>query len=347
MVKIGIVGPGDFSNGWNSLVRGEGRWLMSILKSIKGDPEYDTTLISQDHGERYNYNDEGLGTKIRSIKAVLNAEMSFDILFSMDAFEEDYSGFHKTNMSHWISKIKTKQRIWTPFFSSMEHYNSKYPVVYPYYYKETDDKKLFTIPIALGTCSELNKAPNFNKKNAVWFSKNSHENPIYLYKSLKYSLEYINELGGNLVVVDGKWLMSHEYQDHTLVKNLITTYSNNIKLLDQWLPYDKMKYVLDRCKFICGIHHPIVNPMQLDIVFSGGIPIIFSNQASLPPFNDTHILFIDEKNVDNGLDMIYNKVLKNENSYNLLYYDLCNRAFQYTEETCKEEFVTFINKIKG
>jgi len=347
MIKLGFVGPGDFSNGWDSLVRGEGRWLMSIIKSLKDDPNYDTTLIVQDHGDLYNYNDSFLGTKFRSIKSVLNGELNFDILFSMDVYEDEIADFHKSNMSKWVSKIKTKQRVWAPFFSSKQHLESKYPVVYPYFYKEADLKKLFTLPIALGTIKDLSskKINNFNKKNAVWFSKNSHENPEFLFESLQNCLDHLNKIDGFLVMVDGKWLHTKEYKDKEKVVSLLDKNKTRVCLLDKWIPYSKMKSILDKSQFICGIHHPIVNPMQLDIVFSGGIPIIFNNQKELPPFNDTQLPYIDGKNTEDGFYNMYHRILVDETSYNLVYYTLVQRSFLYTEEECKENLEFFIEKL--
>jgi hypothetical protein len=164
-------------------------------------------------------------------------------------------------MSEKVSKVKAKHKVFAPFFDSDDDFKTTINIIYPYYYSRVDNEKTFALPIPFGSKDSLNKN-NFDEKNAVWFSKNSHENPEYLLESLQYGLTHVFKNDGKLVMVDGAKLATLDYPDSDQVKLQMETFKDNIWYTkdSSWIPYDKMQYTFSKSKFTCGIHHPIVPP---------------------------------------------------------------------------------------
>ena len=338
-LKIMMAGPGDMYLGINSRVKGEMRWWLNIAKILSKDINYEIGILGQANKV---YRDKDHRIYFFNIyDFVKNQQTELDILFTMDIPKD--CGIEENWMSETISKIKTKHIVYAPFFGSLDHQKCILKTVYPYFYRETDNKKTFCLPIPFGSTTELNRN-NFNKKNAIWFSKNSHENPDYLLLSLKYAINTVKKSNGHLIIIDGHKLMEETYKDSNEVKELLR---ENKKYVwwnpeKEWLSYDKMKKALDSSKFITGIHHPVCNPMSIEIVFHGGIPIIFQNQKELPPYDKAHIPFIDF-NLLNFEEVYY--YLEDPNYYES-FLEACKcTAVNYSDENFLREWNKFLEII--
>jgi len=189
----------------------------------------------------------------------------------------------------------------------------------------------------------LNKN-NFNQKNAIWFSKNSHENPEYLYSSLIMAINTVKNSNGRLVMIDGHKLMENEYKDSDKVKSFLIENKNYIWWSPdkQWIPYDKMQFALSKSKFITGIHHPVCSPIQVEAPFYGAIPIIFQNQWELPPYSGLNIPYISFNNPDLSSLDTYSYLLEEKKYTEVL--DKCKSvAEKYTDESFLEEWNKFLD----
>ncbi len=338
--KIGISSPGDFHLGWNSLIRGEGRYVLTLAKALAKSPYNEIAILGQ--GNKV-YHDSSINVYFLNI--FNNIETEFDLFFSMgDAPTE--SGLETNWMVEHIDKIKAKRKIFMSFFDSDDHKKSNIPVVYPYYYSRVDNEKTFCLPICLGSENDLNEN-NFNQHNIVWTTKNSHENPEYLYLSLFYAIEYVKKHDSKIVMIDGHKLLDNDYKDSDRVKELINENKTYIWWQKEWLPYNKMDYAMSKSKIITGIHHPIVGPSQLQIVFKGGVPLIFQNQKELPPYDKImipHVIFGKE---EDSIQRCYNYLEDEERFNNWL--TTCKNEIKdkYTEEVFLKEFDKFLEKIDG
>ena len=345
-LRVAVAGPGDFHLGINSRCRGEMRWWINGLKVLSKDPQNEVAIIGQCNK---TYKDNEYRIYFLNIDEVISGHSSveFDVLFSMDPYKN--IGLPENWMSDKVSKIKTKKRVFAPFFGSTQHYACTIPVVYPYYYQEINNIQTFCVPACFGTKEQLYKKSNFNEPNIVWFSKNSHENPDFLLASFKAALDFVIKKNGKLIIIDGKKLTYKEYKDHEEIKGLMKQYKDRIWYTEdeQWLPYNKMKYVLNKSKFITGIHHPVCNPMQLDVVFDGGLPIVFENQISLPPFDSVKngVYYVPYgREQEDYIKEIYNKY-EDEGEFNAQLGIFRNAAEEYTDEVFLKKFYEFVEKI--
>lgn len=343
MLSIGITGPGDLHYGQQSLVRGEMRWWLNASLVLSKNKDYDITIIGQNNR---CYTEDNI--KYINVDVAIQQSKPFDILFSMDIFEN--CGLEENWMSSKVSKIKAKQRVFAPFFGSYDHQKSTIPVVYPFFYREVDNVKTFCLPTPFGTLSTLlADKNNFNQKNAIWFSKNSHENPEYLLKSLQYSLEAIKNYGGKLVIIDGhKLIENNNYTDAKEVKELLIKNKDFVwwNPKKEWLPYNKIKFALSKSKFITGIHHPVCSPMQVESIFYGAIPIIFENQKELPPFDNANIPYIKFDSIHKSFDTVYNNILCNISEYSNMLNECRKIATLYSDESFIGHFDHFLQVIK-
>lgn len=337
-MRIAFSSPGDFNYGYDSLVRGEGKYCQAIARVLAKNPNNEVCILGQ--GNK-TYKDEKYNTYYLNIYNP--PETEFDIFFSIgDPFFD--IGIEPNWMTEHVSKIKTKKRVFMSFFGSDSHKNCNIPVVYPYYYKEVDNKHTFCLPICLNSQNELNKN-NYDKNNGVWTTKNSHENPEYLYQSFKHCSEYINNKNGKFIIIDFLCLVDREYKNSDKVKKIISDNKSIYWWQKEWLPYSKMEYIMSKSKFITGIHHPIVGPSQLQIVFNGGVPIIFENQKNLPPYDKVNIPYIRFESYQQDLDEIYSKL--DDVHYYTDWLDACKDAIihNYTDEIFLEEFNKFLGVI--
>jgi len=337
-MRIGFAGPGDFVLGFDSLCRGEGRYLLLLARALSKDPKNEVMIFGQNNP---TYQDNKYRIYFMDVRKAEHVTTELNVLFSMgDPFEG--CGLESNWITPYVSKIKTKKRIFMSFFGSDNHLASTIPVVYPYYCREVDNVKRFCIPICFGSENDLNKN-NFGLANAVWTTKNAHENPDYLYQSLSYALDYVMCRKGKLIMVDGHKLLENEYKDSDKVKDLMKQCKDNIWYQKEWLPYNKMQYVMSKSAFITGVHHPIVGPSQIDIVQNGGIPIIFQNQKELPPYDKTNIPNIEFQFVDEAFSHIYTNILKNKDFYTTML-NVCKTviAEYYTEEVALREFYRIV-----
>ena len=338
-MKVAFTGPGDFNLGMNSLCRGEGRYLLNMARFLSMNFKNEICILGQNNSV---YRDKKYKIYFFNIhKFIENQQTEFDIVFSMgDPFEG--IGLEENWMTPLVSKIKAKNRVFMSFFGSTNHYNCTIPVIYPMYYREVDNKKTFCLPIPFGSKDELNKN-NFNQKNAIWFSKNSHENPDYLVASLIMAVNQVKKSGGRLVIIDGHKLIENDYKGSEIVKSFLNREKNSVWWSPDknWLPYNKMRFALSKSKFITGIHHPVCNPMSIEIVFHGGIPILFENQWELPPYSGINIPYIHFNSSDLSIVEVYS-YLNDENKYTEFLNKCKIVAEKYTDEAFLEEWNKFL-----
>jgi len=249
-------------------------------------------------------------------------------------------------MSEKVTNINSVHKVYAPYFGSNDHKNCKVAVVYPYYYREVDNTKTFCLPYPAKSVKDLNKN-NFRERNAVWFSKNSHENPDYLLLSLEYAINHVKKCGGRLIIIDGHRLVENEYKGSKEVKTLLRFEKNSIwwNYRREWLSYDKMQMILSKSKFITGIHHPVCSPMTSEIPFYGGIPILFQNQYELPPYNKQGgMCYIEFDNLKESVQNCYD-ILDDYDEYTKML-DACKTcAANYSDENFLSEFNKFIIKL--
>jgi hypothetical protein len=338
-MRIAAACPGDFHEGFDSLVRGEGRWWLLVLRAVKKYLGHDVFIIGQHNKEYY---DEESGIYFLNLKNMKN-HGEFDVVFSMDAWPD--TGVDTNWISPDLNAIKTKQRVFAPFFNNDQaNKHCTIPTVYPYYYDEGT-----CLPICPGSQIDLTQSENnFGKKNVVWFSKNSHENPEYLLSSFTNAIEYVETMKGALVVVDGGVLVEREYPDKQHIIKLLDNYSK-VLLLKQWIPYSQMRRLLKVSAFITGIHHPVANPMSLDIVFDGGLTIQFENQRYCAPYNKLEsVKYISQdKTESEDIRALYETVIYNKDGYEEQRKALISIANLYTEEVLIECFQKFVLSLSG
>lgn len=342
-MKVAAACPGDFHMGFDSLVRGEGRWWLLVLRALHRIAGHDVYIIGQ---HNHQYFDEESGIQFLNLKDP-NVFGEFDIVFSMDAWAN--TGVDENWITPHLNVIKTKQKVYAPFFNNDQaNKQCTIPVVYPYYYDRGT-----CIPICPGTMSDLkSEKNNFGFKNVVWFSKNSHENPEYLLASFTNAVNYVMDKEGALVVVDGHVLVDKDYPNKMQIIYLLnqanTPQKRNVILLNEWLKYSQMRKILKSSAFITGIHHPVANPMSLDIVFDGGIVVQFENQRFCAPYNNLiepfdYISF--KKTSIEDISKIYKKMFYNEENYMSHRNRLIDMANLYTEEAMAIQFELFIKNL--
>jgi hypothetical protein len=260
------------------------------------------------------------------------------------------SGITENWISDRVSRIKTKHRIFAPFFGSLDHKDCIYPVVYPFYYSQIDTNGNSTcLPFSVGSSKTLETLNgNYGYKNLLWTSKNSHENPRYLYISLKKALEYVKKYNGRLFMIDGHTLLENEYYMHTEVKELLEEFKDFIWFnpKKQWIPYTDVQRILKTCAAVVGIHHPICNPLQVESVYYGLFPIIFENQYQLPPYSSLDgFSYIKFDCPEESLNYMYDVILNDEIEYKKMYSLAKDKlAINYSKEVFIKQFKDFNNK---
>jgi hypothetical protein len=285
-MKIFIASPGFYYEGFNSKLRGEGRWLVHMA-GVLSSVGHDVTIFSNDMVRPYT----DRGVKFDSVLNV-RSDRECDIVVSMDAFM-DVPHLGKSDRSPLIAQLKAPKRVQALFFPTAQEVYDYIPVIHPWNW----DNKGHFVPII--THSEV-APPAFDRTRFHWYSKHPDETPEYLVEVLKGLLGLITDHGatGGLFV-DGAWIMSDTY------RNLISDKQEKAKALfaqimqtggseslGNWAPYDYVQESIQKSKLLVGIHHPIAAPSQAEALAAGTLPIIFENQKQCPPFDQIDFPFI-------------------------------------------------------
>ncbi len=285
-MKIFIASPGFYYDGFNSKLRGEGRWLVHMA-GVLSNAGHDVTIFSNDMLRPYT--DRGV-----SFESILNvrSDIECDIVVSMDAFM-DVPHLGQTDRSPWIAQLKAPKRAQALFFPTAQEVYDYIPVIHPWNW---EDKGHF-VPII--THSEVG-SPGFDRSRFHWYSKHPDETPEYLVGVLKGLLGLIrNHCAEGGLFVDGAWIMSDTYRNITPAKEDEAKYlftqimqTGGSESLGTWAPYNYVQESIQKSKLLVGLHHPLAAPSMAEAVAAGTLPIIFENQKQCPPFDQCDFPFI-------------------------------------------------------
>ncbi len=285
-MRIFIASAGFFYDGFNSKLRGEGRWLVHMA-GVLASAGHDVTIFSNDMIRPYT--DQGA-----DFDSILNvrSDIECDIVVSMGAFM-GVPHLGQTELSPLIEQLKAPKRVQALFFPTAQEVYDHIPVIHPWNW---EDKGHF-VPII--THSALTP-PGFDRTRFHWYSKHPDETPEYLVGVLKGLRDLVTGLGstGGLFV-DGAWIMSDTYRNITPekeqeAKTIFTQImqTGDSESLGNWAPYDYIQESILNSKLLVGIHHPVAAPSMAEAVASGALPIIFENQKKCPPFDKCDFPFI-------------------------------------------------------
>ncbi len=284
-MRIFIASPGFYYDGFNSKLRGEGRWLVHMAGVLVA-AGHDVTIFSNDMVRPYT--DQGV-----DFDSILNvrSDIECDIVVSMDAFV-DVPHLGQTEISPLIARLKAPKKVQALFFPTAQEVYDYIPVIHPWKWG-----KGHFVPII--THSAVT-SPGFDRTRFHWYSKRPNETPEYLVGVLKGLLGLVTDHGatGGLFV-DGVWISSDDYRNCTSEteeesKTIFTQImqSGGSESLGTWAPYDYIQESILNSKLLVGIHHPVAAPSMAEALASGTFPVIFENQKSCPPFDKCDFPFI-------------------------------------------------------
>lgn len=289
-MRIYISCPGFFYQGFNSRLRGEGRWLVNVAGVLQ-QAGYEVAVLSNDPVRPY----KDQGVIFASVHDQLPPEC--DVLMSMDTFE-DVPHLHKTNITPLLSrKFRPQKRVAALFFPTAPEVYDYLPVIHPWNYSQVREGSGFFLPII--THSHLDP-PNFEKKRFHWYSKRPNENPEYLLGVLKGLLRLVKGDGASGLFVDGHWILTNDYRNNCPIeirKEVQQTFmeimaSSPSDSLARWVPYDNARESMASSKMLVGVHHPVAAPSMAEAASDGAFPLIFGNQKQCPPYDQIEIPFI-------------------------------------------------------
>lgn len=314
-MKIYMSSPGQFYQGFNSKLRGEGRWL-AHLADILTQQGHQVSIFSNDPVKPY----QDRGVVFSSIHNQLG-DPSCDLLISMDSFPDLPEVFHKTNISPLLGKFKPKLRVWAGYFPLGDYDSPIYdimPVIHPWNYKQCSEGRANFIPIVT---HEQVYPPGFDRNRFHWYSKNAHEEPQYIAGVMAALHKLVTEYGAVGSFVDGIQIDSQPFrkeypknkEDMTkiLFRDIISRGSESFAY---WAPYDHVQQLLSQSKLLVGVHHPVAAPSMAEIAVYGGFPIQWKNQHDCPPYEDVDIPFIEEDASD---EEVYEFILEMWNNEEL------------------------------
>ena len=286
-MRIFISSPGQFYEGFNSKLRGEGRWLVNIAGAL-ANGGHEVTVFSN-HMMR-SYTDRGVhfasGLDIRP-------GMECDIVVAMDAFPDVPHLAQPTDSASLLTTLMPAKRVQALFFPTGSEVYDYIDVIHPWNW----GGRGHFVPLI--THTEI-VPPAFDRTNFYWYSKHPEETPEYLVGVLKGLRDLVTEHGctGGLFV-DGAWIMSDFYQNITPEKEAIAKIlfmqimqTGGSESLVNWAPYDYIQNYINKSKLLVGIHHPTAAPSQGEALAAGVLPIIFENQKGCPPFDKCDFPFI-------------------------------------------------------
>ncbi len=312
-MKIYISSPGQFYEGFNSKLRGEGRWLVH-LAGILTQQGHTVSIFSNDPVRPYQH----LGVTFTSIFNQLD-DPDCDLLISMDSFPDLPDVFHKTNISPYLGKFNPTQRIWAGFFPLGDYDSPIYdimPVIHPWNYKQCREGRANFLPIV--THKEV-VPPAFDRNRFHWYSKNAHEEPKYIAGVMTALHKLAVQHGTVGTFVDGIQIGSQKYrkdypqskEDMTkiLFKEILVKGSESFSA---WAPYDYVQQVMSQSKLLVGVHHPVAAPSMAEIAVYGGFPIQWKNQHDCPPYENVDIPFMEENISDEEVTEFILEMWNNE-----------------------------------
>ena len=284
-MKIFIASPGFYYDGFNSKLRGEGRWLVHMA-GVLSAAGHNVTIFSNDMVRPYT--DRGV-----AFDSILNvrSDRECDIVVSMDAFL-DVPHLGQTDRGPWIARLKAPKRVQALFFPTDDSVYDHIPVIHPWSWG-----KGHFVPIITHSSTA---PPGFDRTRFHWYSKRPNEIPEYLVGMLKGLRDLVADrhASGGLFV-DGAWIMSDDYRNcapetEVEAKSLFTQIMQigGSESLSNWAPYDYVQESIRMSKLLVGVHHPVAAPSMAEAVAAGALPIIFENQKQCPPFDKCDFPFI-------------------------------------------------------
>lgn len=312
-MKIYISSPGQFYEGFDSRLRGEGRWLVHMA-GILVEQGHSVAIFSNDPVKPYAQN----GVVFTSIFNQL-AEPDCDILFAMDSFPDLPEVFHKTNISPHLGRFNPRHRVWAGYFPIGEKHESIYdmmPVIHPWKYQNCVPGKATHIPVV--THNTL-VPPRFDNTRFHWFSKNAHEEPLYIAGVMQVLFKLVKEHGASGSFVDGSQIGSQKYRKEypenkeeltkILFKEILASGSESFS---NWMPYSHVQRLMSQSKLLVGVHHPVAAPSMAEIAAYGGFSIQFGGQKNCPPYDHVDIPFIPEGSSDEEVQDFILEMWNNE-----------------------------------
>lgn len=297
-MKIYISCPGQFYEGlgFNSKIRGEGRWLVH-MSGVLAEQGHNVTIFSNDPVKPY----KDRGVVFSSIFNLTSHDPCCDVLIAMDAFP-DLPHVHKSgNVSPLLPKFRAGKRVWAAFFplgGEQEEVYDIIPTIHPWNYQQCREGKGVCLPIII--YREV-QPPGFHKKHIHWYSKNAHEEPKYILGVIQGLHKLVTCHGAVGSFVDGVQIESQKYrkeypqpkedQTKSLFREMIRLGSESFS---GWATYDYVQGLMSKSKLLVGVHHPVVAPSMAEIAAYGGFPVIFGNQKDCPPYDRVDIPFIPE-----------------------------------------------------
>lgn len=280
-MDIYIVTPGHFYEGFNSRVRGEGRWLVHMA-GVLVNQGHNVRILSTDPVR--SYVDKGV-----VFSSIYNSHKpDCDVMFSMDAWE-DVPHLHKTKWSSMLNRFNPKRRVQALFFPTSSEVYDYIPVIHPWKYEQVRNGMGHCLPII--THEEVS-APGFDRHRIHWFSKHSDENPEYILGVMRALDTLVFEYGARPLFVDGVYIESQSYRNYDPQKEAETkrlfrqiVVGGPAQSLGNWAPYDFVRDWMASSKLMVGIHHPVAAPSMSEIAALGGFPVLFENQTSCAPYD--------------------------------------------------------------
>ena len=287
-MKIYIVTPGHFYQGFNSRVRGEGRWLVHMA-GVLVSQGHQVYIISTDRIRTY----QDRGVWFTSIYD--DNDPDCDLMISMDAWE-DVPHLSKTRWSPMLNAYNPKKRVQALFFPTADEVYDYIPVIHPWNYEQVRKGLGHFIPVIT---HETCKPPGFDRNCLYWFSKRPNENPDYLLGVISAARELIVDGGSEALFVDGIYIHQGQYRNWDSQKEAATKAlyveilgTGRVDSLGYWAPYNYVRDVMSKTKMMIGIHHPVVAPSMAESAVSGAFPVLFENQVSAPPYDTIDIPYI-------------------------------------------------------
>jgi len=293
-MRIYIASPGQFYEGFNSRIRGEGRWLIHLAGVLRTQG-HDVTVFSND--PLGVYTDRGV-----TFTSVWNDAYpkECDLMISMDAFS-DLPQLHKTNVTPQVDTFKPTKRVWATVFPVEDTHpvHDVLPVIYMYNFGRQKG-----IPLPLLTHDKV-VPPDFTKTKFHWYSKNANEEPQYILGAMRGIARLVENHGASGTFIDGPQLFQGDYRKNypkekeQETKQLFSSIlSKGSESFANWVPYDYALSLLSKSKLLLGVHHPIMAPSILEVVVLGGFPVIFENQKNCPPYDHVDIPYVKENASD-------------------------------------------------
>lgn len=327
-MRVYISSPGQFFQGFNSRLRGEGRWLLHLAGAL-AENGHEVTIFSNDPVRPY----KDKGVIFSSIHNFQGHDLNCDILVAMDSFS-DLPGTHKTNITPVLDNFRASKRVWAGFFpvgGDQEQIYSYIPTIHPWNYKPCREGRATWLPII----THLDfQSPGFGRNRFHWYSKNAHEEPKYIMGVMSALYDLAMEKGAVGSFVDGVQIGSQKYRKdypqnkEDLVKILFKeVVAKGSESFSHWAPYDYVQQLMFRSKMLVGVHHPVAAPSMAEIVAHGGFPLQFKNQKDCPPYDQVDIPFVKEDASDEEVKEFILEAWNNE------------ELFTKTVLTCQEAIV--------